>query len=146
MIELIEYRSIRMCHKSYKHRDICISDLKDAGTPPIIQTDTNVSIIISKSSIGSGYQLLRLRYHNLEIAVNRKLSLSLFNDILQNINHGGYECMHTGGSSGKTKLNKNFFNFFMHSNNNLPRYTQCTKIIQTKTKWICIYLSAKYKK
>ena len=88
--ELIEYRSIQICHRNYKHRDICISDLKDAGTPPIIQTDTNVSTIISKSSIGSGYQLLCLRYHNLEITVNRELSLYLFIDILRNINHGGY--------------------------------------------------------
>ena len=57
--------------------------------------------------------------------------------------HGGYECMRSGGSSGKTETNSNLINFMKITNKNLPRKFSCVKILQTPHKWICIYVSKK---
>ena len=120
-IQLLIYRMDEHKYNHLTHLPVTYDHIKSACILGAIKCDIDVSIIICKSSIGDKYSLVRMRYHNLDIKVSTELSTDLLMELQQKISHGGYECIRTGGSSGFTQVNHNFYHFFKESNKNLPR-------------------------
>ena len=142
-IQIIIYQIKHIHCNRLLHLPVTYDHLKGAVTSPPINDNIDVSINICKTFEEKIYSLIRMRYHNMNITCDIQLSKDLLNDLKQKISHGGYECIRSAGSSGLTQINHNFLNFFKESNKNLPKAKCCVKVLRTRTKWICIYVSKK---
>ena len=101
-IMIIKYQMLDCPFDSLYHCNVQFSHLNKASICPTIGNNIDVSIIISKKTNETSYQLVRLRYHKTNIVVSSQLSKNLLSDLKNIMAHGGYECMRNGGSSGRT--------------------------------------------
>jgi hypothetical protein len=72
-------------------------------------------------------------------------SVHLYDDIIKLLPHGGFKTQRKGGSSGKTEVNRNIFQF-LHFPGNFPRKRIGVKMIRESTRWTAIYIATKRSK
>ena len=99
-------------------------------------------MILGLSPNVDGHSLLLLmRFHNSSrLRVSNKEIQCLYQALRDECGKGGHEARRTGGSSGQTKINKQFSEFLNYPSN-FPVKCKGIKFMKLKHTWKCFYLS-----
>jgi hypothetical protein len=142
-IELIVFEKTCFFDERNKHKHPTVEQLRGATVyeEPTSHSDIGITLLIGESGNGICDHLLDARWHNIEAFQNlsKANDIELYHDCKKLLPRGGYEAHRSGGSSGVTKVNKEFFNF-IHQAGNFPRQGSGIKFIQRNTKWEALYI------
>jgi hypothetical protein len=142
-IEVIRVEKSTTFDSSQKGQHMSLEDIQRAGLySGNTRSDCDGTILEGMTSSGTRTHLLLMRWHaSKEISsLTKGQQMMLYEDIQKLLPRCGFEAIRKGGSSGETKVSKEFLKF-LRAPGNLPRKAYGMKFIRKKLHWAILYIS-----
>ena len=107
-------------------------------------SDADISIVLGPSIKGHCHLVL-CRFHKPKTLPQNQAEIDqLFHDVMAVAGKKGFECQRKGGSNGYTRYDRTLMSF-LATPGVFPRPAKNVVVLQGKTKWECLYMSANNK-